>query len=375
MILDGSHFCDQSGVLYCFMVLKYFITICKTVVPIILMITGMMTLGKAIGNPDEIKKVVPSIAKKFVAALAVFLIPTIVNYTINELAENNDNTFADCVANANIDYINSVKDQEEAERKERIQQREDESDEGAKNQADRNAQDDDEEDNANDYHKKKQEERARNQSTSSGSNSSGSSNTDSSVSGGSSATASFGEASSDKRARKTVTINGRTYDSYIQIDFPDVAFDGDNIANAGCSAVSFVQAASGWDRNITVWDGAKLTTSRTFNGIMAALDSKGITYSGPIFYNSNDNDEEKIESVLTQVRNHLSKGKPVIALITGGNNGETKYCVENHFITIFGEDEQGRALLGNCKAGDYGDLEEIVKHYMGGGGKGFLLVG
>ncbi len=335
----------------------------------------MMTLGKAIGNPDEIKKVVPSIAKKFVAALAVFLIPTIVNYTINELAENNDNTFADCVANANIDYINSVKDREEAERKERIQQREDESDEGAKNQADRNAQDDDEEDNANDYHKKKQEERARNQSTSSGSNSSGSSNTDSSVSGGSSATASFGEASDNKRARKTVTINGRTYDSYIQTDFADVSFDGDNIANAGCSAVSFVQAASGWDRNITVWDGAELTTSRTFNGIMAALDSKGITYSGPVFYNSNDNDEEKIESVLTQVRNHLSKGKPVIALITGGNNGETKYCVENHFITIFGEDEQGRALLGNCKAGDYGDLEEIVKHYMGGGGKGFLLVG
>ena len=37
---------------------------------------------------------------------------------------------------------------------------------------------------------------------------------------------------------------------------------------------------------------------------------------------------KKIESVLTQVRNHLSKGKPVIALITGGNNGETKYCGE-----------------------------------------------
>lgn len=373
MILDGSYFCDQSGVLYCFMVLKYFITICKTVVPIVLMITGMMTLGKAIGNPDEIKKVVPSIAKKFVAALAVFLIPTIVNFTINELAENNDNTFADCFANANIDYINSVKEREEAERKSRVEQREDESEEGAKDQADRNAEDDDKEDNANDYHKKKQEERTRNQSTSTGSSTSGS-NTDS-ISGGSSATASFGEASSDKRARKTVTINGRTYDSYIQTDFPDVSFDGDTIANAGCSAVSFVQAASGWDRNITVWDGASMTPERTFNGIMTALNSKGIPYSGPIFYNSNDNDSAKVESVLTQVRNHLNKGKPVIALITGGNNGETKYCVENHFITIFGEDEQGRALIGNCKVGDYGDLQEIVEHYMGGGGKGFLLVG
>ena len=82
-----------------------------------------------------------------------------------------------------------------------------------------------------------------------------------------------------------------------------------------------------------------------------------------------------IARVCEQVRNHFKQGKPVIALITAGNNGENKYCGSNHFITIYGEEEQGRAIIGNSRVGDYGDLEEIVRYYMGGGRKGFLLIG
>ena len=383
MILANS-FCDHSGVLYAVMIVKYLITIIKTIAPIILIFMSMRELFRVVGNPDKVKQVLPSIAKKLVAALAIFLIPTIVNYSINELAQYKDDSFASCSTNANIEYIKELKEREDKERIDRLNQREQEAKEGAQKQAERDAEDD-EEANGNEYHNKKHEEREKqsqnNSSGSNGSSDSGSNSNDSSNNGSGSSSSSdstdvsYGEAETDKRARKTITVNGRTYDVYVQTDFTDVAFDGETIASAGCSAVSFTQVASGWDRDITVWDGAKLTTERTFIGIMNALDSVNIPYQDVVFYDSYENDETQIASVLQKVRDHLSQGKPVIALITKGKNGETKYCSANHFITIYGEDDQGRALLGNSGSGDYGDLEEIVRYYMPGWGKGFLLVG
>ena len=386
MIL-GNSFCDQSGVLYVFMVVKYFITIVKTVAPIILIYGAMKSLFKVVGKPDEFKQVVPSTAKKLVAALAIFLVPTIVNYAINGLAEADNSSFASCSTNANIEYIKSLKDKEEQERKDRVKNRESEAEKGADEQADRNLEDYEDTDNIHDYHKKKQEERERqglynqdgnngsvsNSVSNSGSSSGSNGTSGSSYSGGTDA--SYGDADSNKRARKTVTINGRTYDQYIQTDFTDVAFDGETIATAGCSAVSFVQAASGWDRDITIWDGASMVKERTFSGIMGALDQKGIPYSGPLIYNSNDNNQARIDEILEKVRAHFKEGKPVIALITRDNAGNAKYCGANHFITIYGEDSEGNAIIGNSKVGDKGDLEEIIKYYMPGGGKGFLLVG
>ena len=234
MIL-ANNFCENSGVLYAFMVVKYFITIVKTIAPIILIFMSMRELFRAVGNPDKVKQVLPSIAKRLVAALAIFLIPTIVNYTINELAESNTDSFANCSTNANIEYIKELKDREKRERIDRLNNREAEAKEGAQKQAERDAEDDDTENNANDYHRKKQEEReSQNQNSDSGSN--GSSNSGSSSgntnngSGSSSSTGSsevsYGDAETDKRARKTITVNGRTYDVYVQTDFTDVAFDG-----------------------------------------------------------------------------------------------------------------------------------------------------
>jgi hypothetical protein len=162
---------------------------------------------------------------------------------------------------------------------------------------------------------------------------------------------------------------------YYQTDFADVPFDGQNISVAGCSAVAFTMAASGFDRNITVWDGAKLTTARSFTGIIAALNSKGIAHSGPIYYNSNDynntaNGKARAQAVVDQVRNHLNQGRPAIAIV----NGAPYAGANNHFITLFGEDENGNLISGNCRK-EVGSLEELVANSLRGGQKGFLLVG
>ena len=187
--------------------------------------------------------------------------------------------------------------------------------------------------------------------------------------------ATFGECDSSKRCRKTVTIKGRTYDSYLQGDFADVGFSGQNIAVAGCSCVAFVQAASGFDRSLTIFKGATMFRDRTFDGIGSALRQMGIPYSGIIYYNSNDyentsNGKARAAQVVSQVRAHLDQGKPAIAIIEGA-----PYAGANpHFITLFGEDENGNLITGNSRK-EVGSLEELVANSLRGGRKGFMLVG
>ena len=203
----------------------------------------------------------------------------------------------------------------------------------------------------------------------------GSEGSGSSSGSGSNNQSTFGDCDSKKRCRKTVTIKGRTYDSYLQGDFTDVGFSGQNIAVAGCSCVAFVQAASGFNRDLTIFKGATMFSDRTFDGIAKALRQEGIPYSSIIYYNSNDyensaNGKTRAAAVVSQVRAHLNQGKPAIAIVQGA-----PYAGANpHFITLFGEDENGHLICGNCRK-EVGSLEELVSHSLQGGRKGFMLVG
>ena len=185
----------------------------------------------------------------------------------------------------------------------------------------------------------------------------------------------YGDCDARKRCRKTVTIKGRTYDSYMQGDFADVGFSGQNIAVAGCSCVAMTQAASGFNRDITIFDAAKMFSERTFEGIGKGLRQLGIPYSSIIYYNSNDynntaNGKARAQSVVDRVRAHLNQGKPAIAIVLGA-----PYAGSNpHFITLFGEDEKGNLITGNCRK-EVGSLEELVANSLRGGRKGFMLVG
>lgn len=182
-----------------------------------------------------------------------------------------------------------------------------------------------------------------------------------------------GNGNENKRSYKTVTINGRTYDMYRQGYLSDISYQSGDLAKYGCAPIAFATAASGFDSSITAYDAAKLCTSRSFSGIQGALDKIGISYSGPYYYNSNDRNEAKVKEMAALVRSHLEEGKPVIALVTGGNNGENKYATNNHFITLLGE-VNGQVIISNCNT-EKGDLEEIIRYYLKGGRKGFLLVG
>lgn len=65
------------------------ISIIKIVVPIILMVVGTISLVKCIiNNKEEVNKEIPKLVKKFILALAIFLLPSIIMFLMNLVGEN-----------------------------------------------------------------------------------------------------------------------------------------------------------------------------------------------------------------------------------------------------------------------------------------------
>lgn len=88
-------------------VLGYIVLVMKIVIPLLLIILGMVDLGKAVVSSDEkaMNKAVSSLIKRFIAAVIVFFVPTIVSALFNALSITNLGTDANiciqCVTNVN----------------------------------------------------------------------------------------------------------------------------------------------------------------------------------------------------------------------------------------------------------------------------------
>ena len=82
---DDFEFCEKSGVVKVFQIVGYCLFILKIVVPIILIIMGCLDFGKAIISSDdkEIKNAGVMLAKRALAGVIVFFIPTIVVTAFN----------------------------------------------------------------------------------------------------------------------------------------------------------------------------------------------------------------------------------------------------------------------------------------------------
>ncbi len=98
-------FCRETANLW--QILGYVVMILKIAIPLILIVMGMVDLGKAVVSSDEkaINKSVSSLIKRFIAAVVVFFIPTIVSAIFNILglvntsAGSDYNVCVQCVTN------------------------------------------------------------------------------------------------------------------------------------------------------------------------------------------------------------------------------------------------------------------------------------
>lgn len=92
-------FCEDTANIW--QLLGHVVTVIKIIIPLMLIILGMVDLGKAVVSSDEkaISKSVGSLIKRFIAAIIVFFVPTIVSalFSAISLVNLNDGDAQICV--------------------------------------------------------------------------------------------------------------------------------------------------------------------------------------------------------------------------------------------------------------------------------------
>ncbi len=73
--------CEDENVLKVFQIGGYLLLVAKILIPILLIIFGCVDMFKAVvGDSEALKKQIPMFIKQCIAAVVVFLIPTIVEF-------------------------------------------------------------------------------------------------------------------------------------------------------------------------------------------------------------------------------------------------------------------------------------------------------
>ena len=80
--MGAVNFCKNTANVW--QIVGYVMLVFKIVIPILLIVLGMLDLGKAViaSKDDEIKKATKSLAFRAVAGVAIFFIPTIVSMVL-----------------------------------------------------------------------------------------------------------------------------------------------------------------------------------------------------------------------------------------------------------------------------------------------------
>ncbi len=104
LLLDETiHFCTDTAEVW--QLVGRILFVFKIVIPILLMIFGMLDLGKAVvgAKDDEIKKALKQLMFRAIAAVVVFLIPTLIAFIFTIVdsfteVKNDYNVCAECIS-------------------------------------------------------------------------------------------------------------------------------------------------------------------------------------------------------------------------------------------------------------------------------------
>lgn len=83
----GGGFCAQTANIW--QIVGYVLLVFKIAIPILLIIFGIIDLGKAViaSKEDEIKKATGSLVRRAIAAVVIFLLPTIVTFVMGIVSD------------------------------------------------------------------------------------------------------------------------------------------------------------------------------------------------------------------------------------------------------------------------------------------------
>ncbi len=100
--------CNDPGFLEIMVIVKQTINVIKIVAPFILIFMMMFDIIKAVtsGRYDDISKNIKKIPKRLIAAVMIFLVPTVLELLLNLIDEKVD--YANCITNANYETIQNL---------------------------------------------------------------------------------------------------------------------------------------------------------------------------------------------------------------------------------------------------------------------------
>ena len=103
------NFCESSGLLRVFYILKICLSLVTTILPIIVMAMFMINVFKVVtdGKSDSLKEVFTLNVKRLISALVVFLIPSMLDFIFTTLVTV-DVDFASCWTNASLEGIENA---------------------------------------------------------------------------------------------------------------------------------------------------------------------------------------------------------------------------------------------------------------------------
>ena len=116
--------CESSGVLRTFYILKICLSLVTTILPIIVILMFIINAFKAVvdGKSDSLKEVFSLNVKRLVAALIVFLIPSMLDFIFTSLVTI-ESDFSSCWINSTLEGITNAKENEDLLLKEEREER------------------------------------------------------------------------------------------------------------------------------------------------------------------------------------------------------------------------------------------------------------
>ena len=102
--------CDNPDVLQVMRIVNIVITFINIAVPILLIVFIMLELVGAVSDEEKLKKVTSGAVKKFIAAVLIFLIPTLVQVIVVTTLgnENAADGYKNCLKNLSLEQINKI---------------------------------------------------------------------------------------------------------------------------------------------------------------------------------------------------------------------------------------------------------------------------
>lgn len=97
MLLMDVNFCSSTADVW--QLVGMFLLIFKIVIPIILIILGMIDLGKAVISSDDkaVSKAAKSLLMRIIAAVVIFFIPTVISFVFSLVGSFNADVKSDFV--------------------------------------------------------------------------------------------------------------------------------------------------------------------------------------------------------------------------------------------------------------------------------------